>query len=149
MNLPVLKSMIASISAPQFKQVYFDNLPVGCIAAYDYNRGVDIPYTFGFENLSIKPMIIKARDSFGCLPPNADWRVLAHLLEGDGVLESIVEALLGLEKEFCSTRDLIICYREDRLYPQYGLLIRQHSKLNYIEPKITKPKSWWKCLMSK
>ena len=109
MNLPILKSKLSSISAPQFKQVYFENLPPGCLALYEYNRD-DTPYTFGFENLSIDPMIIKARDVFGRLPPYADWRVLPHLVEGDGALEAIIRALLSLEEKFCNERELIICY---------------------------------------
>jgi len=151
MNLPTFKSKLSSISAPQFKRVYFDNISVGRLACYDFNRGEDIPLTFGFENLSINPMIIKARDFFGCLPPNSDWRVLPHLLDGDEVLEAIVRALLSLEKDFCGTRELIICYRDIPLYPQYGFLIRQplKYKLDCIKPKTFKPKPWWKCLISR
>jgi hypothetical protein len=123
-----------TIDAPQFCRVYSDELPIGCIAAYDYNRGEDIPLTFGFENFSCTPKIVRARDFFGQLPPHADKRVLSDLIEGDTVeaaIESIIEALLSLDKDFCKERELIFMYRSG-MYPQVGILIRK--------PIVTKPK---------
>lgn len=128
MNDLILNKIKSSIQAPQFLRVYFEDLPIGCLPLYDFNREEDTPLTFGFEHLVYKPSIIKAKDFFGRTPPRSNNRVLPHLIVGDKAIEDIVISLLIMDKEFCKSRELIICYRQVPLYPEYGFLIRQPLK---------------------
>jgi len=153
MNDLILNKIKSSIKAPQFKQVIFEELPIGCLAHYEYNNplwgslSLDTPLTFGWNTvLQSTPHIIPARDFFGQLPPHADKRVLAHLIVGDEAIQSIVEALLSLEENFCNQRQLIFCYRGSAYndsYTEYGILIRQPVlRKNTVSTPVEKPKGF-------